>query len=106
MAMLRLAWDQTTLNGCIKGRRNANRLRPQARTIGIWRSGGAGFGPQKSGGLAKLWQRQVTRGAGLVEQVAGHLHAAAAARTGTGAHGQLGHGLATGLGGLTDVVIG
>lgn len=56
--------------------------------------------------MAEYGQREIAQGTTLIEQVTGHVHAAAAASAGTGTHGQLGHGVAPGLGGLADIVIG
>src|SRR5690606_745146 len=45
-------------------------------------------------------------GARLLEHFRGGVHAAAAAGTAAGAHGELGQATAAGLGGLADVAVG
>ncbi|NYF21704.1 hypothetical protein HDC36_003173 [Xanthomonas sp. JAI131] len=61
-------------------------------------SGGAGHAAQHG-------QRQVAQQRAF-QQVASHVQAGTAGGTATGAHGQLGHGAAAGIGGFADLAIG
>ena len=68
-------------------------------------AGGAPLGGVGQGG-AQQRQREPHAGVVRIEQVGGHVQAAAAGAAGAGAHGQFGHGPAAVGGGFADLVVG